>query len=64
MLCGALSDGYAKGRRSVLINADPDDTPVQIYRRLGFTDEVYWRRRYRMAGLGDPEGALRDLARI
>ncbi len=47
LLCHTLADGYAHGCRSVIINADPDDTPVQLYRQLGFTDEVYWRRCYR-----------------
>ena len=42
-----VADSYDQGCRSVVINTDPDDTPVQWYRRLGFTDEVYWRRSYR-----------------
>lgn len=46
MLCSVLANAYARGCRSVIINADPDDTPIQLYRRLGFTHEVYWRRRY------------------
>lgn len=54
LLCHALSDAYARGCRSVIINADPEDVPVQLYRRLGFTDEVYWRRCYRF----DPATAV------
>jgi ribosomal protein S18 acetylase RimI-like enzyme len=50
LLCAALRDAYARGARSVIISADPDDTPVQLYRRLGFTDEVYWRDRYELHG--------------
>lgn len=46
LLFHVLRDAYGHGCRSVIINADPDDTPIQLYRRLGFTDEVYWRRRY------------------
>jgi GNAT superfamily N-acetyltransferase len=46
-------DGYARGCRAILLNADPDDTPIQLYRRLGFTDEVYWRRRYVLPGAHD-----------
>ena len=41
-----LDDELANGSRSVLINGDVDDHPVDIYRRLGFTDEVYRERRY------------------
>jgi GNAT superfamily N-acetyltransferase len=46
LLLHVLHESYARGCRSVIINADPDDTPIQLYRRLGFTDEIYWRRRY------------------
>jgi ribosomal protein S18 acetylase RimI-like enzyme len=47
LLCQVIADSYDQGCRSVVINTDPDDTPVQRYRRLGFADEVYWRRNYR-----------------
>jgi ribosomal protein S18 acetylase RimI-like enzyme len=47
LLCQVVADSYDQGCRSVVINTDPDDTPVQWYRRLGFADEVYWRRSYR-----------------
>ena len=47
LLCQVVADSYDQGCRSVVINTDPDDTPVQWYRRLGFTDELYWRRSYR-----------------
>jgi ribosomal protein S18 acetylase RimI-like enzyme len=53
LLCQVVADSYDQGCRSVIINTDPDDTPVQWYRRLGFTDEVYWRRNYRF----EPQGA-------
>ncbi len=53
LLCHALADAYARGCRSVIINAVPEDTPVRLYRRLGFVDETYWRRLY----LLEPERA-------
>jgi ribosomal protein S18 acetylase RimI-like enzyme len=46
LLCQVVSDSYDQGCRSVVINTDPNDTPIQWYRRIGFTDEVYWRRNY------------------
>ena len=46
LLTDLLADTYARGCRSILISCDPADTPIQLYRRLGFTDEVYWRRAY------------------
>ena len=48
LLCGVVADSYDQGCRSVIINTDPSDTPIRWYRRLGFTDEVYWRRSYRL----------------
>jgi len=32
--------------RSLLINGDDGGPAADLYRRLGFTDEVYWHRRY------------------
>jgi ribosomal protein S18 acetylase RimI-like enzyme len=55
LLCRVLADSYDQGCRSVIINTDPGDTPVQWYRRLGFIDEVYWRRRYFFEPAKDPE---------
>lgn len=46
LLSQAIADVRAEVHRSILINCDPDDTPIRLYRRLGFTDEVYWRQRY------------------
>jgi ribosomal protein S18 acetylase RimI-like enzyme len=51
LLCGVVADSYDRGCRSVIINTDPRDTPIRWYRRLGFTDEVYWRRSYRLEPL-------------
>jgi GNAT superfamily N-acetyltransferase len=49
LLCHVIAEACADSCRSVLINCDPVDTPIQLYRRLGFTDEVYWRQRYEPA---------------
>ncbi|HUY99365.1 MAG TPA: GNAT family N-acetyltransferase [Thermomicrobiaceae bacterium] len=46
LLGRALAAARERGGGAVLTNADPQDTPVQLYRRLGFSDEVYWRRTY------------------
>jgi ribosomal protein S18 acetylase RimI-like enzyme len=46
LLCYVVADTYAKSCRSVLLNTNPEDTPIHLYRRMGFTDEVYWRARY------------------
>ncbi|MGC1344113.1 MAG: GNAT family N-acetyltransferase [Candidatus Binataceae bacterium] len=46
LLCGAIADANQLGCRSVMINTDPDDTPINWYRRLGFDDEIYWVRSY------------------
>ena len=48
LLAHTIAAAYADGCRSVLINCDPADTPIRLYRRLGFTDEVYWRQRYEL----------------
>ncbi len=48
LICHVLADAYARGCRSAIINADPADTPIEWYRRLGFTDLIYWRRRYHL----------------
>jgi hypothetical protein len=42
LLCGAIG----RGCRTTIINTDPEDTPVNWYRRLGFDDEIYWIMRY------------------
>lgn len=46
LLCRVLADSYDRGCRSVIIGTNPADTPIQLYRRLGFTDEVYWHGSY------------------
>ncbi len=47
LLADALADAYASGCRSSIINVDPEAGPIDLYRALGFSDEVYWRHRYR-----------------
>jgi len=54
LLCQVVADSYEQGCRSVVINTDPSDTPIQWYSRLGFTDEVYWRRNYRFEAASNP----------
>jgi GNAT superfamily N-acetyltransferase len=39
----------AAGRRSMIINATEGGAPAALYRRLGFTDEVYWYSRYELS---------------
>lgn len=46
LLSKVVADSYDQGCRSVIINTNPNDTPIQWYRRLGFTDEVRWGRNY------------------
>jgi len=36
----------ATGNRSLMINATDGSAPAALYRRLGFTDEVYWYSKY------------------
>jgi GNAT superfamily N-acetyltransferase len=46
LLAHVIAGAYDSGGRSVIINTDPQDTPIQWYQREGFSDEVYWHRRY------------------
>ncbi len=48
LLCHVLADSYGRGYRSIIINADPHDTPIRLYRSLGFVDEVHWRQLYQL----------------
>lgn len=49
MLTRLLTESRDAGTRAVIISADENDTPVRLYRRLGFTDELYWRATYELA---------------
>ena len=46
LLARVIGEASADGHRSVLINCDPADTPIRLYRRLGLTDEIYWQQCY------------------
>ena len=48
LLCRLLGDSERKDTRSVVINADEAGAPIELYRRLGFTDEVYWHATYEL----------------
>lgn len=48
LLCRLLGDSERKATRSVIINANEVGTPIDLYRRLGFTDEVYWHATYEL----------------
>jgi len=50
LISGAAAEAAALGYRSTIINADADDTVVNLYHRLGFTDQVFWRQGYRFPG--------------
>jgi hypothetical protein len=41
-----IGEGVASGCRSLMINADDPGMPQQLYRQIGFTDEIYWYRRF------------------
>jgi GNAT superfamily N-acetyltransferase len=41
--------GTASGCRSLTINATDGGRPAELYRRMGFTDEIYWYRSYELA---------------
>jgi ribosomal protein S18 acetylase RimI-like enzyme len=58
MLAHLAAEGVGAGCRSLSINADDPGRPAELYRRLGFTDEVYWYRRYRLCVT--EHGAHRD----
>ncbi len=50
LLCDFLAESEARAARSTIINADTAGTSIQLYQRLGFTDEVYWRAKYQYPG--------------
>lgn len=52
LLLDTVAGADAARCRSAVINADEEDWPVTWYHRLGFTDEVYWRHRYRLPATG------------
>lgn len=52
LLAHVVHDPEASGCRSVVINADEGGRPEALYRRLGFTDEVHWRRSWTRGASG------------
>ncbi len=53
LLSEVLVGAGERGCRSTIINADEAGRPAELYRASGFTDEVYWRRKYRRGpGIG------------
>jgi len=46
LLSHVIQETYTSDHRSVTIFKDPEETPVSFYRRMGFTEEVYWQARY------------------
>ena len=46
LLSHVIHETYEQRRRSVTILADSGDSPIRFYRRMGFTEEVYWQARY------------------
>ena len=53
LLTHVVHDPRAPDCRSVLINADEGGRPEALYRQLGFTDEVHWRRPWARRSSGD-----------
>jgi len=49
MLAHWVDAGMADGCRSLIINATDGEAPAALYRRIGFTDEVYWYRKYELS---------------
>ena len=47
LLWEVLAGARERGCRSTIISAAEKGRPVGLYRCLGFTDEVYWRREYK-----------------
>jgi len=49
MLARWVDAGVASGCRSLMINAAERGRPAQLYRRLGFIDEIYWYQTYQLS---------------
>jgi GNAT superfamily N-acetyltransferase len=49
MLTRWVDAGTASGCRSLMINATEGGRPAELYRTMGFVDEIYWYRRYELA---------------
>jgi ribosomal protein S18 acetylase RimI-like enzyme len=51
MLAHWVTEGVTAHCRSLMINADDPGRPQELYRRIGFVDEVYWYRKYEIDAL-------------
>lgn len=49
MLARWVTAGAANTCRSLMINATDGGRPARLYRRLGFTDEIYWHHNYELS---------------
>ena len=49
MLARWVDAGTASGCRSLMINATEGGRPAELYRTMGFVDEIYWYQRYELA---------------
>ena len=49
MLTRWAEAGTASNCRSLIINAADGGRPAELYRRMGFVDEIYWYQRYELA---------------
>ena len=47
-IAATIERSQREGTRSVVISGGEADTPIDLYRQLGFTDEVYWRATYEL----------------
>ncbi|MEM7534626.1 MAG: GNAT family N-acetyltransferase [Chloroflexota bacterium] len=48
LLNRVIRSAYQENCRSISIFTDPADTPVQLYHKIGFTDEIYWMGKYNL----------------
>ena len=48
MLARWVEAGTASGCRSLMINATEGGRPADLYRQMGFVDEIYWYQRYEL----------------
>jgi ribosomal protein S18 acetylase RimI-like enzyme len=48
MLAHWVEAGTTQGCRSLIINATDGGRPADLYRRLGFVDEIYWYQQYEL----------------
>jgi hypothetical protein len=49
LLAHWVEAGMASNCRSLIINADDPGRPLDLYRRTGFVDEIYWYQRYELS---------------